>query len=255
MSKFFAVPNDSLINLPPPTVVTPTGDYHFAYDALLFWGQADQGSRQIVVMSFKDPDGEGTKDYIALDGEWRQQLESCVGGCNGGGPSPTPGGALRVGYAGLYQPDISEYTEISFPTAGDWVDITSDVLLLESYAAEDVNEMLVDLAANTVRLTWVPPVPASPGFGEITVVWNVASVGNDQTYEFGVKQNGVVRPPGTRTMLDYERAGDVETLVMQGHGEMSDGDVFQLVVRNVTDTNPLRLYGLNWRTTVTSQNA
>ena len=55
--------------------------------------------------------------------------------------------------------------------------------------------------------------------------------------------------------MHMERGGDIETLVQQGHGTVSNGDVFKLYARNMTGTNPLRLYTVNARLTVTSQDS
>ena len=78
MSKYFSIPHDNVLGLPVPKTITPTGDYHFSHDKLSFWAQVDQGSRQVVVLVF-NPDSD---PIYAIDGEWRQQLESCTGGCS-----------------------------------------------------------------------------------------------------------------------------------------------------------------------------
>ena len=252
MSKYFSIPHDALIGQPPPTQVTPTGDYHFAHSRLRFWAQADQGSRQVVAMLF-DP---GDEIVYAVDGPWRQQLESCSGGCDGGsGPTPGGGGEVRVAYGGVFQPDPRNYSEVQFTTPGEWVVLDNSVVQMEGYDPDGTDEMTYDLAENSVTLDWLDPVPTSRQFAQVTVFWSVAAVGNDQTYEFGVifNSNQITSPNG-RVILDYERAGDVETLAQHGQGLVQNGDKLQLVVRNVNGTNPLRLYTVNMRITVSAQN-
>jgi len=197
---------------------------------------------------------EGTGQSVVRDGEWSQQLDSCVGGCNGGIlPPPSGNGTVRTAYGGMFQAVPTGYDEINFTTPGEWVVLTNDVVQLVGYEPGGTDEVVYDLVENSMTLDWADPAPTTRQFAQITVFWSVASVGNDQTYEFGVLLNGVdVTPPSGRAVMSYERAGDVETLAQQGQGALNNGDKLQLVVRNVNGTNPLRLYTVNARVTVSA---
>ena len=193
-------------------------------------------------------------DYsLVRDGSWSAQLDSCVGGCDGG-IVPSPGGKVRVAYGGVYQANPSGFDLVELPNTGDWKVLTSDVVPLNGYEGVSTSQMAYDLTENSITLNWDSPVPAGANLAQFTVVWGVAAVGNDQVYEFGLLVNGnSISPPGGNAVMSYERAGDVETLVQQGQTVFNDGDKIQLMVRNTNGTNPLRLYQVNFRLTVLAQ--
>ena len=196
---------------------------------------------------------QGAELSLVRDGSWSAQLDSCVGGCDGG-IIPSPAGGVRVAYGGLYQTDPSGFDMVEFSGIGNWTVLTSDAVALSGYADDGTSQVTYDLAENSITVNWDSPVPVGANLVQFTVVWGVASVGNDQIYEFGLLVNGFgITPPGSNAVMSYERAGDVETLVQQGHTVLNNGDKVQLMVRNTNGTNPLRLYQVNIRLTVLAQ--
>ena len=243
MKRFFQIPAGSVI-LPEVNATA----VNISHDTVESWYRETRqinGSPTDVVVLW------GPNVEVAIDGPWVDQLDSCIGGCDGG-VGPVPGDQQRLAYGGCYQPVPTGYNEVRFTTTGDWVTLTEDVVILTGYEPDSSDGVDFDPVGNGLILNWPAPVPTGKQTAQVTVVWSVAAVGNDQIYEFGVVVNGSqITPPSGRAVLSYERAGDVETLVQQGIGPINNGDRIQLIVRNVNGTNPLRLYGVNAKVIVT----
>ncbi len=82
MNRYFAIPHALLVTVPPLLPVLPTGDYNFAHDRLRFWAKVQKDNQDSVLMLFEKDDNP----VYAIEGPWISQLESCIGGCTGGGP-------------------------------------------------------------------------------------------------------------------------------------------------------------------------
>ena len=233
MSKYFSIPHDDLISAPPPTLVTPTGDYHFAHDRLLFWGQADQGSRQVVVLSF-EPQGDDTdpSTYIALDGSWSSQLDSCVGGCDGGS-GPTPSG-VEVLSGGIFQ-QSTQPTDFSFAAPGIWYPVDGATLSFQAYPVE---------ATKNCSYTADSVVVDRSGWVRVIATITARPYGNDQTYALAAGVNGVAGELTQVRMLN-EAGNESESVTIHGSLEVAAGDQISLFAMNVDDVNDLRLFGVN----------
>jgi len=197
----------------------------------------------------------GSEYAVVLDGEWSQQLESCTGGCDGGivPDPPAVGGLIRTAYGGMIAADPFGYTEISFPAVDEWVILDGSKMNLLPYSPDGTDEYSYDLVNNAMELAWTDPVPLNSSYTSAIVVWSVAATGNDQTYAFTWFVDGQPASRQGEVYLIQERGGDIETLVQQGHNKLANGTRIQLAVKNLTGTNLLRLYGLNWRMTSSNQ--
>ena len=250
MNRFFKLPAGMVIE-----PATNTSDLYIRAETVRAWYREDRDIDGEMVPVVVIDDGfavEGSNSGVVRDGSWSSQLDSCVGGCDGGGPTPPPGdGSVRSAFGGIFQPNPTGYTEIQFPVMGEWVVLDNSKLELWPYEPDGTDEFAYDMTENSMTLDWADPPPIGRQFAQITVVWSVAAVGNDQIYEFGLIFNDTqITSPSSRAVLSFERAGDVETLVQQGHGTVQPDTKIQLVVRNVNGMNPLRLYTVNMRATV-----
>ena len=247
MNRFYRIPAGSVVE-PAPNAA----EIYIKHELLRAWYREDReidgGMVPVVVLV-------GSEYSVVRDGSWSSQLDSCVGGCDGGiGPSPGSGGSIRTAYGGMIAADPFGFTEISFPAADEWVILDGTKMNLLGYSPDGTDEYSYDLVNNAMELAWNDPVPLNGSYTSAIVVWSVAATGNDQTYAFTWFVDDQLASKQGEVYLINERGGDIETLVQQGHNKLENGTRIQLAVKNMTGTNLLRLYGLNWRMTSTNQN-
>ena len=157
MNRFFKIPAGAVILSTPNAV-----DIYVKTELVRSWYREVRNGEQVVVL-------EGVDITVVHDGEWSQQLESCVGGCESGDGPITQGGTIRTAYGGMIDRDPFTFTTISFDQPDTWHMLDGSCIDLAAYSPEGTDEYGYDLVENSMTLSWDDPKPANGSYTSVLV--------------------------------------------------------------------------------------
>ena len=224
MNRFYRIPAGSVVE-PAPNAA----EIYIKHELLRAWYREDReidGEMVPVVVLV------GSEYSVVRDGSWSSQLDSCVGGCDGGS-GPTPSG-VEVLSGGIFQ-QSTQPTDFSFAAPGIWYPVDGATLSFQAYPVE---------ATKNCSYTADSVVVDRSGWVRVIATITARPYGNDQTYALAAGVNGVAGELTQVRMLN-EAGNESESVTIHGSLEVAAGDQISLFAMNVDDVNDLRLFGVN----------